>query len=119
MSAVHWCDKCRGPREPRSGSLMRVLGCLEVRSDWCFRAQHVKGVANTLADGISRWDRSAIDSNLRAFRPDVDWQEQDLGAAGSALVAGVLDSSSSASQLRRRLDALTRQVFVHGAPSAD
>lgn len=116
MSAVHWCNKCRGPREPRSGSLMRILGCLEIRSQWCFRARHVRGVANSLADGISRWDRSCVASNLRAFRPDVDWQEQDLGHEGSELVADVLDSASSVSQLHLRLNELTRRVSGLGAP---
>ena len=29
MSAVQWVSKCRGGREPRSGALMRLLGCLE------------------------------------------------------------------------------------------
>ena len=53
MSAVQWVSKCRGGREPRSGSLMG-LGCVEVGSGWCFDALHVAGVENTIADGISR-----------------------------------------------------------------
>ena len=32
-SAVPWCNKCRGSREPRFGSHVRILGCLEIRSD--------------------------------------------------------------------------------------
>ena len=32
---------------------MPVLGCLEMRNGLNFRAKHVRGVANTLADGIS------------------------------------------------------------------
>ena len=36
MSAVHWVNKCRGVREPRSGALMRMLGCLEMRNEWRF-----------------------------------------------------------------------------------
>ena len=61
MSAVHWVGKCRGGTEPRSGALMRMRGCLEMRSGWCFRVKHVKGISNTLADGISQWER--IDGN--------------------------------------------------------
>ena len=41
--------------KPRSGALMRLLGCLDVGSGWCFDALHVAGVGNTIADGISRW----------------------------------------------------------------
>lgn len=71
VSAIYWCNRCRGAREPRSGALMRVLGCREMRSDRCFRARHVKGVTNSLADGISRWDKNSIAINLRSLRPDV------------------------------------------------
>ena len=60
MSAVHWVNKCRGAKEPRSGALMRMMGALEMRNGWQFRAKHIKGVTNTLADGISRWDRADI-----------------------------------------------------------
>ena len=67
IPAVHWVNHCRGGVEPRSGTLMRILGCLEIGSGWCFQAKHVKGAANTLADGISRWDRSSIPSALSCF----------------------------------------------------
>lgn len=115
MSAVHWCNQCRGAREPRSGALMRMMGCLEMRSGWCFRARHVKGISNTLADGISRWDHDRIAPNLHAFRPDIQWQVQELGQAGRNLVSDTLASSSSDNQLRLRLDALTRRVSNLGA----
>ena len=76
MSAVHWVNQCRGSKEPRSGALMRIMGVLEMRNGWRFRAKHIKGVANTIADGISRWDRNDIALNLHSCRPDVCWQEQ-------------------------------------------
>lgn len=79
MSAVHWVNKCRGAKEPRSGALMRMMGCLEMRNEWRFRAKHIKGLANTLADGISRWKHEEITAKLRSFRPDICWQEQKLG----------------------------------------
>ena len=110
MSAVHWVNQCRGSKEPRSGALMRIMGVLEVRNGWRFRAKHIKGVANTIADGISRWDRNDIALNLHSCRPDVCWQEQLLGGAARALISGVLASSSSEMQLRTRLKELTRQV---------
>ena len=63
QTAAHWVTTCKGGKEPRSGALMRILGGLETRSGWCFTAAHVAGVANTLADGISRWDSPSISVN--------------------------------------------------------
>ena len=99
-SAVHWVNRCRGGREPRAGALMRILGCLEMRSGWCFRAKHVRGVANVLADGVSRQDRPTIAPNLHALRPDIEWQEKRLGEAGVDLCTDILASSTSGSQFR-------------------
>ena len=76
-----------------------------------FDALHVAGVENTIANGISRWEPEDIDGNLHAFRPDVAWHRQVLGPTDVALCLGVLAASSSASQLRRRLTELIRQVF--------
>ena len=56
----------------------------------CLTAVHVAGVANTLADGISRWDSPSISAILRRFRPDVCWREQVLGHAGADLLFGHL-----------------------------
>lgn len=116
MSAVHWVNKCRGAKEPRGGALMRMLGCLEMRSDWRFRARHVRGVANTLADGISRWNRNEITHRLNEFRPDIRWQEQNLGQAGMNITTAILGSSLSEVQLRHRLNATTRQLSGLGPP---
>ena len=79
---------------------MRMMGCLDMRSGWCFRANHVTGVVNTLAGGISRGDRDSISAKLTAFRPDVNWQEEILGEAGIGLITDVVASSTSADQLR-------------------
>ena len=117
-SGVHWVNRCRGGREPRSGAVMRMMGCLEMRSGWCFRAKHVKGVANTLADGISRWDRDSISAKLTAFRPDVNWQEKILGEAGIGLITDVVASSTSADQLRTRLGERTSRVADLGTSFA-
>ena len=115
-SACCWVSKCRGGKEQRSGALMRVLGCLEMGSGWCFRAKHIKGVRNTLADGISRWEpRESIPTELHRMRPDVSWHEQVLDAEGLALCTETLAASTSAGQLRTRLDGLMRQASVLGA----
>ena len=81
-SGVHWVNRCRGGREPRSGAVMRMMGCLEMRSGWCFRAKHVKGVANTLADGISRWDRDSISAKLTDFAPMLTGRRKSWGRRG-------------------------------------
>ena len=108
--------KCKGGKEPRSGALMRILGGLETRSGWCFTAARVAGVANTLADGISRWDSPPISAKLRRFRPDVCWREQVLGQVGADLCSGILAASTSTCQLRNHLNGLTRAVFGRGVP---
>ena len=110
MYAVQWVSKCRRGKEPRSGALMCLLGCLEVGSGWCVDALHVAGVENTIVDGTSRWQPEDTDGNLRAFRPDVAWHRQGLGPTGIALCVGVLAARASVSQLRRRLTELIRQV---------
>ena len=64
----------KGGKEPRSGgALMRLVGCLEVGSGWCFDALHVAGVDDSIADGILWWKEEAVHGNLRASRPDVAW----------------------------------------------
>ena len=70
----------------------------------------MRGVANVLADGVSRWDRSTIAHNLRSLRPDIDWQEQRLGKAGEDFSTDILASSTSEFQLRARLGARTSLV---------
>ena len=117
-SSVHWVNRCRGGWEPRSGAVMRMMGCLDMRSGWCFWAKHVKGVANTVADGISRWDSDSISAKLTAFRPDVNWQEQILGEAGIGLITDVVASSTSADQLRTRLGERTSRVAHLGTSFA-
>ena len=89
---------------------MRMMGVLEMRNGWRFKAKHIKGVANTLADGISRWNRNDISYNLRSYRPDICWQEQHLGQEALDLTSEVLDASFSDDQLRDRLNAVTRRV---------
>ena len=77
-----------------------------MRSGWYFRAKHVRGVANTLADGFSRWERDNVNKHLPEYRPDINCQEQDLGLIGMDLCTGILASSTCVGQLRTRLSAL-------------
>ena len=71
-------------------------------------------MANTLADGISRWDVIPFPPNSPHFA-DVNWQEQILGKAGIRLITDVVASSTSADQLRTRLGERTSRVTDLGA----
>ena len=73
----------------------------------------MKEVKNALADGILGGIAS-IPSALRNRRPDIAWQEQDLGQAGASRCTGSLASSTSGSQLRARLNALAAQASCLG-----
>lgn len=33
--------ECRGGKEARAGTVMRIMGGLEMGSDWCFVAMHI------------------------------------------------------------------------------
>ena len=76
-------------------------------NEWYFRAKHVKGVANTIADGISRWEFDNVNRHLREYRPDINWQEQALGQPERDLCTGILAPSTSVGRLWTRLSALT------------
>ena len=113
-SAVHWIQRCRGGAEPRSGALMRLLGVLEVAGGWCFDAEHVPGVLNNIADGISRWEVTSVQSHLVALCPNVSWQEYDLGDKGKGLCSCILASGSSDMPLRGRLSGLIWDILGLG-----
>ena len=95
---------------------MRMMGCLEMRSGWCSRAKYVKGVANTLEDGISRWNRDFISAKLAAFRPG---RSKSLGSEDRAYYrTDVVASSTSADQLRTPLGERTSRVADLGTSFA-
>lgn len=60
QSAVHWINRCRGGKEPRSGALTQILGLVEIRGGWALVAIHVPGAVNREVDRISRWNRHII-----------------------------------------------------------
>ena len=81
-------------------------------SGWNFDAVHVPGVFNDVADGISRWDKSAIHANLVRARSYIPWQIRELGKNGKDLCTSVLASNSCEMPLRLRLRALTKGISV-------
>ena len=53
-AVVYWVRRCRGGKEPRSGTLMRLMGAIELAGGWHFDSPYIPGVLNDVADGISR-----------------------------------------------------------------
>ena len=88
---------------------MHILGGLETRSGWCFTTAHVVGVANTLADGISRWD--SYQQALIYAVSGPTFVGASRGQAGADLCSGMLAASTSTCQLRDHFDGLTRTFF--------
>ena len=113
-SVFYLVYRCRRGREQRLVALIRMLGCLVMRSCWCVQAKDVRGVANVLTDGLSRWDRPTIARNLCASRHDILWLEQRLEARGVNLCTDIWAASTSEAQLRARLSARTGLVACVG-----
>ena len=111
-SAVGWVKKCRGGKKDnaRVGALMRWLGVLESKGDWCFQAKHVPGVENTLADGLTRWREADIPNNLQRESPGTPWQVQKLGEKELRVCAGILREATHLEELEGRLGQLMRDV---------
>ena len=51
-AAVHWVRHCRGGKEPRSGTLVRLIRAIELADGWHFDSFHAPGVLNDFADDI-------------------------------------------------------------------
>ena len=66
VSAVSWLNRCGGARDKRAALVMRTMGRLKITSGWSHKAQHIPGVLNVLADGISRWQPDQIAEKLRS-----------------------------------------------------
>jgi hypothetical protein len=78
QSAVHWINKAGGTKDPRAGALMRLFGVVEMSFKWCFKANYIKGVENTLADTISRNNANNVLQRLTLLQPNIQWQQVTL-----------------------------------------
>ena len=83
MAAVSWVSRSGGATDQRTSLLMRMLGRLELAGGWNHHANHIPGVQNTLADGISRWPREMLADKVRELTHFSDWREQSIGPWGS------------------------------------
>jgi hypothetical protein len=70
--------------DTRKGDLARLLGALEIADNWSFEADHIAGIGNAIADGISREDEAELQQWLETHHPRPIplslWRRQDLGA---------------------------------------
>ena len=82
MAAVTWSNRCGGAKDKRACLMMRMLGRLEISGEWSYEANHIPGVQNTLADGISLWPLSEVAARVRQFTGTNDSHEIPLGLHG-------------------------------------
>ena len=110
--AVGWVRKCRGGKKDKArvGALMRWLGVLESKGEWCFQAKHVPGVENTLADGLTRWKVEEIPNNLQRESPGTPWQVKELGEEELRVCSEILREATHLDELQRRLGQLMKDV---------
>ena len=112
-SAVQWVlNYEEGKDDVRVGSLMRVLGALEVKGKWCFQAKHVAGVHNSLANFLNRCEHSKINAEIWRQRPDVNWCEQVM--AGEEKCSAILRGDTRSDVLRRRLEGFIKELGSFG-----
>ena len=58
-----------GKEEVRAGALIKILGALETKGEWCFHQKRVSGLGNRLADGTTRYKGEEMQTNLTKKRP--------------------------------------------------
>ena len=88
-------------------------------SQWVvFRRQTYPGVVNNTADGLSRWSRDSITTNLIALRLGVPWHEEVIRGAGNRFCSNILDSSLPDDLSRDRLSRLAKDILGHSFGSA-
>ena len=96
------------------GGMIRIMGLSERIGGWSFQAKHVRGVDNILADEISRWKESEIQTRLTAEHPTVLWQAQKLGVKGKEMCSEILRAATRSDELRGRLRRLVHKVRGRG-----
>lgn len=96
---------------------MRITGLFEVIEGSEFAVEHIPGVKDRKADGISRWNRRDIQANLTALRLDVPWQELPLTALGTDISFGVLTSDSKDQFLHSSLNERLMSISSHEVSS--
>jgi hypothetical protein len=57
---------------------MRLFGVVEMSTYWCFKANYIKGVENTLADTVSRNNANNVLQRLTLLQPNIQWQQVTL-----------------------------------------
>ena len=99
-SAVSWVNRCGGSRDRRAGLIMRMMGRIEVATNWCPIAKHIRGVENVLADGISRWPANEVQARILQLTGEEGWKFFDIGSRGNRVFDIILQDPFP----KRRLD---------------
>ena len=67
VAAVSWINRCGGSRNRRSVLAIGILGRLKITSGWSHDAEHIPAVQNVVSDGISRYPKEKISSNVQTL----------------------------------------------------
>ena len=68
-NAVHWHRSAGGRgRCPRAGDLIRLIGMMEIESNFSLNAEHLPGVENVQADFISRESERRVEEYMASIR---------------------------------------------------
>ena len=95
MAAVSWVCRRGVVTDKRVCLLMNMLGRrLKLAGGWNHTKEHIPGVQNTLADGISPWSRVILADKVRELTQISDWHEQSIGQQGSGVFDVVLQTKN-------------------------
>ena len=62
---------------------MRMIGRMEMESDWCQTTKHIPGVENRLVDGISRWPEEEMQNNVNRWTKEQGWKRQEMAGGNT------------------------------------
>ena len=117
-SAVHWMNAAGTSSEGPAGALMRILGALEIECEMSFRAAHIAGVDNVLADALSRANVRPAAHLPPASPVPAGWWQVCIPPAVLSTTLEVLRGSCGSQAWLAARDGSTRLAGAPGWPSA-
>jgi hypothetical protein len=100
------------------GALMRLFGVVEMSTKWCFKANYIEGVENTLADTISRGSTNDMLQRLTLLQPNIHWQQVTLSQQTLNIITEALVSDWQPRHWGRELWSLMTITGDNGVISA-
>jgi hypothetical protein len=116
-SAVSWINKKGSKCSIRAAAVMRLLGMMEVVSGFHFDGEHIAGILNVIADGISRWADEEVQNNLTTMYPlpnGQEWERQQLTQEVLEFITKILGPASGVAALTHQLRISTSDISVSG-----